>query len=204
MPTPTTVVFDLGGVLIDWNPRHLYRQLFAGDAVAMEQFLTNVCTTEWNLQQDEGRTFAEASDLLKREHPGDSTMIDAWFLRFDEMMAGPIDGTVEILAELRDREDPIYALSNWSAETFPFAQKRFEFLKWFRAIFISAEVRLVKPDPRIFQLFCQTFELNPEQIVYIDDLPHNVKAASSSGMRAIQFTDPACLRNELTQLGLLG
>jgi 2-haloacid dehalogenase len=170
----------------------------------MERFLANVCTTEWNLQQDAGRTFAEASELLKREHPDCAAMIDAWFARFDEMMAGPIDGTVNILAELRDREVPIYALSNWSAETFPFARKRFEFLKWFRRIFLSAEVKMVKPDPRIFQLFCQTFELKPEQIVYIDDLPQNVKAASSIGMRAIHFTDPASLQNDLTQLGLLG
>jgi 2-haloacid dehalogenase len=203
MPTSTTVVFDLGGVLIDWNPRHLYRKLFAGDDAAMEHFLANVCTTEWNLQQDAGRTFAEACKLLKSEHPAKSEMIDAWFARFDEMMAGPIDGTVKILAELRDREVPIYALSNWSAETFPFARKRFEFLQWFRAIFISAEVRLVKPDPQIFRLFCETFALKPEEIVYIDDLPHNVRAAASVGMHAIHFTDPASLRNELVQLGLL-
>jgi 2-haloacid dehalogenase len=200
---PTIAVFDLGGVLIDWNPRHLYRKLFPGDDAAMEHFLANVCTSDWNLQQDAGRTFAEASDLLKTDHPSHGEMIDAWFARFDEMMAGPIPGTVDILAKLRDREVPIYALSNWSAETFPFAQKRFEFLQWFRAIFVSGEVRLVKPDPRIFQLFCETFELNPEQIVYIDDLPHNVKAADSIGMHAIHFTDPASLRSELIKLGLL-
>jgi len=169
----------------------------------MEHFLADICTTEWNLQQDAGRTFAEACAALKLEHPSDAEMIDAWFERFDEMMAGPISGTVDILAELREREVPLYALSNWSAETFPFAQRRFEFLRWFQAIFLSAEVHLVKPDPRIFQCFCERFALIPEQVIYIDDLQHNVEAASRVGMHAIRFREPALLHRELVQLGLL-
>jgi 2-haloacid dehalogenase len=203
MTAPRSVaVFDLGGVLIDWNPRYLYRKLFQQEA-DMEHFLANICTPEWNLQQDAGRTFAEASAALKVEHPSNAEMIDAWFKRFDEMMAGPIAGTVDILAELREQEIPIYGLSNWSAETFPFAQGRFEFLQWFRAIFLSAEVRLVKPDPRIFRCFCERFALIPEQIIYVDDLPHNVEAARSVGMHGIRFSDPASLREELLQIGLL-
>ena len=199
---PSVVVFDLGGVLVDWNPRHLYRKLFE-DTAEMEDFLANICTAEWNLQQDAGRSFAEACAQLKIEYPDKARMIDAWFERFDEMIAGPITGTVDILAELRERRLPIYALSNWSAETFPFAQKRFEFLRWFRAIFLSAEVRLVKPDPRIFTCFCERFALRPEQIVFIDDLQHNVEAARKSGMHSIQFRDPGSLREELLQLKLL-
>lgn len=198
----TVVVFDLGGVLIDWNPRYLFRKLFQDEA-EMEHFLANVCTSDWNLQQDGGRTFAEACAALKREHPASSKMIDAWFERFDEMMAGPISGTVDILAELREQGVPIYALSNWSAETFPFAKKRFEFLQWFRAVFLSGEVRLVKPDPRIFQCFCERFALQPGRIIYVDDLPRNVEAAGKLGMHAIRFTDPASLRYELVQIGLL-
>lgn len=203
MPTRTTVVFDLGGVLIDWNPRHLYRKLFAGDDAAMEHFLANVCTSEWNLQQDAGRPFSEACALVKSQHPDHSAMIDAWFDRFDEMMAGPIPGTVEVLADLREAEVPIYALSNWSAETFPLAEKRFEFLQWFRGILLSANVRMVKPDPRIFQRCCETFSLNPETIVYVDDLQHNVEAAAKIGMHAILFTAPASLREQLRQLGFV-
>lgn len=202
MRTRSVVVFDLGGVLIDWNPRHLYRKLFEDEA-EMEDFLTNVCTTGWNLQQDAGRSFAEACAALKLEYPSNSEMIDAWLNRFDEMMAGPIAGTVDILAELRRQRVPVYALSNWSAETFPLARKRFEFLQWFQAIFLSAEVRLVKPDPRIFQRFCETFTLSPEQIIYIDDLQHNVEAAGEIGMHAIRFRDAASLRDQLVQLGLL-
>ena len=198
----SVVVFDLGGVLIDWNPRHLYRKLFQHEP-EMEDFLANICTTQWNLQQDAGRSFREACTALKLEHPDQADMIDAWFGRFDEMMAGPIAGSVDILAELREREVPIYALSNWSAETFPFAQRRFEFLQWFRAILLSAEVRLLKPDPRIFQYFCENFALKPEQIIYIDDLEHNVEAARTIGMHAIRFSDPVSLRQELVQLGFL-
>lgn len=196
------MVFDLGGVLIDWNPRYLYRKLFKQEA-EMEDFLANVGTAQWNLQQDAGRSFAEACAALKLAHPDKACKIDAWFERFDEMMAGPIAGTVDILAELREREVPIYALSNWSMETFPVAQRRFEFLQWFRAIFLSAEVRMVKPDPQIFQQFCETFALRPEQIIYIDDLQHNVKAARTLGMHAIHFRDSPALRQELVQLGLL-
>ena len=197
------VVFDLGGVLIDWNPRYLYRKLFQHEA-DMEHFLANICTSQWNLQQDAGRSFAEACAALKLEHPDRADMIDAWFERFDEMMAGPIAGTVDILAELREQEVPIYGLSNWSAETFAFAQRRFDFLQWFRAIFLSAEARLIKPDPRIFNSFCEKFDLRPEQIIYIDDLQHNVEAARTIGMAAIQFSDPASLREELVRFGLLG
>ena len=203
MSLPCSVaVFDLGGVLIDWNPRHLYRKLFEHEA-DMEHFLGNICTTEWNQQQDAGRSFAQACAALKLEHPSDAEMIDAWVERFDEMMAGPIAGTVDILSELREKEDPLYALSNWSAETFPFARRRFEFLQWFRGIFLSAEVRLTKPDPRIFSRFCETFALRPEQVIYIDDLEHNVEAARGIGMHGIRFRDPASLREELVQLGLL-
>ena len=198
----SAVVFDLGGVLIDWNPRHLYRKLFQHEA-DMEHFLANICTTEWNLQQDAGRTFADACAALKLKHPSSGEMIDAWLDRFDEMMAGPIAGTVGILAELREQGVPIYALSNWSAETFPFAQRRFEFLQWFRAIFLPAEVHLVKPDPRIFQCFCERFGLMPKEVIYIDDVQHNVDAAGRVGMRAIRFRNSTSLREELVQLGLL-
>ena len=196
-------VFDLGGVLIDWNPRHLYRKLFAGDDTAMEHFLANVCTTAWNSQQDAGRTFAEACASLKLEHPNHAELIDAWFERQDEMLAGPISGTVEILAELRARGVPLYSLSNWSAETFPIAQKRFEFLQWFDGIFLSAEARTIKPNPRIYQNFFEACAIAPAQTVFIDDLPPNVATAAALGMHAIHFTDPAALRGELVRLGLL-
>src|SRR5580704_6181688 len=120
------VVFDLGGVLIDWDPRHLYRKLFAGDEAAMEHFLATVCTHEWNRCQDTGRSFAEGARLLKAKHPDKAELIDAYGARFHEMMCGPIAGSVEILAELRARGTPLFLLSNFSAETFPPAFARFD------------------------------------------------------------------------------
>ena len=198
----SVVVFDLGGVLVDWSPRYLYRKLFNGDEAAMEHFLATVCTQAWNLQQDAGRSFAEACGSLKALHPEKSELIDAWFDRFDEMLAGTIPGSVSILAELRSQGVPLYALSNWSVETFPAALKRFEFLKWFRGVTLSGEVKLLKPDPRIFKLFLETFAIDPALTVYIDDREPNVEAAMDCGMHGILFTDAPALRTELIGIGL--
>lgn len=203
MPARSIVIFDLGGVLIDWNPRYLYRKLFAGDDAAMEHFLAHVCSPDWNSQQDAGRSFAEATASLTLDHPAHTEMIDAWFQRHGEMSAGPISGTVEILAGLRARNVPLYALSNWSAETFPTALKRFEFLRWFDGILLSGEVRLIKPDPRIFHHFFETFPVDAAQSVFIDDMPQNVAAANALGMHGILFTGPSALRDELINIGLL-
>jgi 2-haloacid dehalogenase len=199
----SVAVFDLGGVLIEWNPRYLYRKLFDGNEAAMEHFLATVCTPAWNAQQDAGRPFAEACACLKREHPMYAGLIDAWIQRQEEMVPGPISGSVEILAELRARGVPLYALSNWSAETFPISQRRFEFLQWFQGVVLSGEVRLIKPDPRIFRLFLETHAVDAGQAVYIDDLKANVDTAIALGMHGILFTDPPALRNELIRLGLL-
>jgi HAD superfamily hydrolase (TIGR01509 family) len=197
------VVFDLGGVLIDWNPRYLYRKLFHGDQPAMEHFLTAICSPAWNREQDAGRSFAEGCASLKAIYPEAALHIDAWFERYDEMLAGPIQGSVDILRELRSRAVPVYALSNWSAETFPFAERRFEFLKCFNGIMLSGEVRLVKPDPQFFHFFIKTFGIDPASAVFIDDLKHNVEAATAVGMHGIVFTDAAALRKELEALGFL-
>jgi len=197
------VIFDLGGVLIDWDPRHLYRKLIAGDEAAVELFLATVCTHEWNRCQDAGRSFAEGARGLKVEHPDKAELIDAYGTRFDEMIAGAIAGSVEILAELRDRGIPLYGLTNWSAETYPAALQRFAFLRWFRGILVSGEVGLIKPDPRIFALLIERFAIEPHCAVYIDDVEANVAAARPLGIHAIHFTTPARLREELIALGLL-
>src|SRR5438552_1064893 len=157
------VVFDLGGVLIDWDPRHLYRKLFAGDESAMEHFLATVCTHEWNRCQDAGRSFAEGARLLKAEHPTEAELIDAYGARFHEMMSGPVTGSVEILAELRGHGTPLYLLSNFSAETFPPAFERFDFLHWFRGMVISGEVGVIKPDPRIYKIMLARFAIDPHR-----------------------------------------
>ncbi len=199
---PTTVVFDLGGVLVDWNPRHLYRDLF-DDAQAMEDFLGNVCTPAWNECQDAGRTVAEAESELLDRHPRHESMIRAFYGQFDRMLAGPIAGTVAILEELDARGTPLYALSNWSAETFVHARRRFAFLERFRGIVISGEIRLIKPDARIFRHLLDTHGLTAGDCLFIDDSAANAAGARAAGLHAVQFRDPDSLRAELRDHGLL-
>ncbi len=196
------VIFDLGGVLIDWDPRHLYRKLF-DDEAAMEHFLAAVCTQEWHRHHDAGRSFAEGARLLKLEHPDKAELIDAFGARADEMIGGPIAGVVEILAELRQRRVPLYALSNWPAESFHLARRRFDFLVWFADILISGEVGVLKPDPRIFELALARFAIDPGRAVYIDDVAANAKAAGNFGIHGVHYTGPAALRADLIRLSLL-
>ena len=196
------VVFDLGGVLIDWDPRHLYRKLFVDEA-AMEDFLATICTHEWHRHHDAGRSYAENARLLKRQHPDKAALIDAFGARQDEMIAGAIDETVAVLRELDRRGVPLYALSNWPAEGFPSARRRFEFLSSFRGILISGEVGVIKPDPRIYELLIERFALDPRRTVYIDDVETNLAAARPFGMHGIRFTTAAGLREELAAVGLL-
>jgi 2-haloacid dehalogenase len=197
------VVFDLGGVLIDWDPRHLYRKLFGGDDVAMENFLATVCTHEWHRHHDAGRSFAEGARLLKLLHPDKAELIDAFGARADEMIAGPIVGTLAVLQELHHRGTPLYALSNWPAESFPLARRRFDFLGLFCGILISGEEGVSKPDRRIYELLIERCAIDPESAIYIDDSPANVAAARPFGSHTIRFTDPPALRADLTELGLL-
>jgi 2-haloacid dehalogenase len=198
------VVFDLGGVLIDWNPRHLYRRLFAGDEAAMEHFLTAICSPAWNEEQDRGRSLAEGTALLAARHPEHAELIEAYYGRWLEMLAGPIAGTVEILEALDRAGAPLYALSNWSAETFAQARPRYPFLGRFRDILISGEVGLIKPDPRIFRLLIDRHDIVAADAVYVDDVVKNVEAANALGFHGIHFRNPATLRDELVALGLPG
>jgi 2-haloacid dehalogenase len=205
MPLAATVraaVFDLGGVLVDWNPRYLYRKLLDDDA-AVESFLAEICTQEWNAMQDVGRSWAEAVESLAREHPDQRHLIAAYRDRWEEMLGGPIDETVAVLAELRASGLPLYALSNWSAETFPIALGRYRFLDWFTGIVISGEVRMGKPDRRVFRYLLDRYRLDAGSTVFIDDSARNVEAAAELGMIAIRFTDAGRLRVELAAMGLL-
>ncbi|MEW9623096.1 HAD family hydrolase [Rhodanobacter geophilus] len=196
------VVFDLGGVLVDWNPRYLYRQLF-DDEAAMERFLAEVCTSHWNEQQDAGRPWCEAIAALSAEHPQHAALIAAYRGRWDEMLRGPIAGSVAILDELRARGVPLYALTNWSQETFPLARRIYRFMEAFRGIVVSGEERLIKPDPAIYRLLLSRHGLDAARTVYIDDAPRNVEAAARLGMHALHFRDPATLREALCRAGLL-
>jgi 2-haloacid dehalogenase len=203
MNSKQALAFDLGGVLIDWNPRHLYRKMFNGDEEAMERFLSEICTSEWNARQDAGRSFAEATEELISRHPAQAVLIRAFFDRWPEMVAGAIEKTVEILAELKGAGHEIYALSNWSAETFPHARKRFEFLGWLDFTVISGEIGLAKPDREVFDFLLEKTGRRAGEIIFIDDSQVNVAAAREFGFDVIHFRSPEQLRDELANRGIL-
>ncbi len=198
-----TILFDLGGVLIDWNPRYLYRPLFNGDDAAMEAFLASVCPPEWNLEMDTGRPFAEAVAERQRLFPEHAERIALWHSGWPQMLRDAIHESVALVDALRQRGHRLLALTNWSAETFPVARRRFAFLDWFEDIVVSGEVKLAKPDPRIFELTIRRGRLDPERTLYIDDLDRNLDAARAAGFRTHHFSSPADLRIELEQHGLL-
>lgn len=197
-----TVVFDLGNVLIGWDPRRLYRQLIQDEA-QMEWFLREVCSSEWNEEQDRGRPWAEGTALLRARFPEHAALIDAYHLRWPETLLGSIEGSVDLLAQLKARGVRLLALTNWSQETFPIARQLYPFLQWFEGIVVSGEERLVKPDPRIYQRLLQRYAVDPARTLYVDDSQRNVAAAQALGMHGWWFRDPDGLRQRLLQLGLL-
>jgi 2-haloacid dehalogenase len=200
--TAHTVVLDLGGVLIHWDPRHLYRRLMPEDEV--DDFLEEIGFREWNHAQDaSSRPWAEAVELLAARHPHRRELIAAYPSRFGETLLGPIEGTVEILHELHAAGTPLLALTNWSAETFGHARARFGFLELFDGIVVSGEEEVAKPDPRIFAVLVDRFDLDPARTLFVDDVPANVDAAAAAGLQAVQFTSPAALRDDLTACGVL-
>ena len=201
-PRFNTVVFDLGGVLIDWNPRYLYRGLFGSDEAAMERFLAEVCTPAWNSSLDAGRAFADGVAELVAAHPDQADLISAYDLRWKEMLGEAFEGTVAILRELRDAGFQTYALSNWSAETFPLVRQIYPFLEELDGVLISGEAGVAKPDPAIFRDFMRRFAVSPDTAIYVDDWDRNVAVASSLGFTAIRFLDPTQLRADLRALGL--
>ena len=197
------IVFDLGGVLVDWNPRYLYAPLFGADRDAMEDFLARVCAPEWNSEIDAGKPFEQAVSERQRAFPEHAELIALWRAGWPQMLRAAIGGSVDILAQLRNRGHRLIALSNWSAETFPIARSRFAFLDWFEDIVVSGEVGLIKPDPRIFALALARNRLDAARTLFIDDLPANVQTARALGMHGVLFEGPEPLRAELEQRGLL-
>lgn len=196
MNNKPAIIFDLGAVLIDWNPRHLYRTMFNTEA-EMERFFVETGLLQWNAKQDEGHPFATAVNELCALHPQYEKYIRAFHVRWIEMMPGAIEPTVAILHELREQQYDLYALSNWSAETYPFAFARFEFLRWFREVVISGTVKVCKPDPRIYEIVLDKIGRPANECVFIDDSRANYEAAAQLGFQAIHFQSPEQLREEL-------
>lgn len=198
-----TVLFDLGGVLIDWNPRYLYKNIFT-DLEEMEYFLNKVANSDWNEEQDAGRPFEEGIDILIKEYPDYAKEIQSYFFRWKEMLNGPIEGTLAILRKLKmEKKFPLYALTNWSAQTFPYARETFKFLGWFEDILVSGDEGMKKPDPRIYALTAERFNINPATTLFIDDSKRNVDAAIQCGYQAIQFETPELLKKQLHRLSII-
>jgi 2-haloacid dehalogenase len=195
------VVFDLGGVLIDWDPRYLYRQLF-DDPDEMTHFLGRICTTDWHRAHDLGVDTTRSCEQLARQHPRYADMIMAWAHRGEEMIRGQIDGTVEILAELRSAGLPVFALSNMEPDRYVVRRDRFAFMNWFDGSVISGLEGVAKPDRQIFEILLERHELDPGRTAFIDDSPGNVAAARELGITALRFTSPDDLRRDLRGLGL--
>ena len=202
---PHIVIFDLGNVLIDWNPRHLYRKLADGDAARIERFLAEICTPDWNLSLDAGRAFADGVAELVARHPAERAWIEAYRARWLEMVAGPIEASVRILEELDTAAVPLWALTNWSSETFALVRHdpAYAFLDRFRAIFVSGELGLVKPDPAIYRHVLTALDRAPQHCLFIDDSAKNVAAAAAIGLHTHHFTSADALRADLERRGLL-
>lgn len=195
-----TIVFDIGGVLLDWDPRHLYRKLFADEA-AREWFLEHVCAPDWNREQDRGRPWTTAVDLLARRFPEWRAEIAAFDTRWEETVASPIEGTVAILRRLHADGAPLYAITNFSAEKFEIARARYDFLSLFAGVIVSGEEKLLKPDAAIYRLLLTRYGLEAARCLFIDDVQHNVDAAREIGMQAVRFVDPPTLRRDLAAAG---
>lgn len=193
-----SIIFDLGGVLIDWNPEYVFLDVFKGDREKMQWFFDTVCTSDWNEQQDAGKSLAEATEERVALFPEYEEWIRMYYGRWEEMLGGAIQGTVDILRSLiAQKKYKVVALTNWSAETFPIAQERFDFLQWFEGIVVSGKEQTRKPFRDIYDITLDRFGIQAEKSVFIDDNLRNIKAADAIGINGIRFTSPSQLSESL-------
>jgi 2-haloacid dehalogenase len=197
------IVFDFGKVLVDWDPRYLYRKLFPGEEAEMERFLEEIDFMNWNHQQDAGRTFSEGVSELCGRFPQYCDLIQAYDERWEESLGGPIWPTVEVLKRLKEAGYPLYGLSNWSDEKFQLVRAQYTFFDWFDDILLSGAVRLVKPDERIFRLLLTRIRRTARQCLLIDDTSRNVETARKLGFEAIHFQSAEQLEAELCRREIL-
>lgn len=198
------VIFDLGGVVADWNPEYLYEKVFKGDREKMDWFLNTVCTKDWNMEQDAGRTFEEGTHILLKTYPEYESEIRMFFDRWEEMLRGGIKDTVLILNKLKYlNEVKLYALTNWSSETFPIAKRRFDFLNFFEGIVVSGEEHTRKPFAKIYETTLNRFNLQPEHCLFIDDSLENIEGARKIGINGIHYKSPTQLKEALQNYNVL-
>ena len=192
-----TIIFDLGGVLVDWNPEYVFLNEFKGDRKKMNWFFENICTNEWNEQQDRGKLISKATEERIKLFPKYKSLIKMYYEKWEYMLKGEISGSVEILKKLKKMKFNLIALTNWSAETFPVALKRFKFLKLFSGIVVSGEIQMLKPFPEIYNHTLKKYDLNPSECIFIDDRPVNVSGAKKCGIDGIIFETPLQLIKSL-------
>ena len=197
------IIFDLGGVLIDWNPDYVFKEVFKDDE-KLVWFYREICTTDWNENQDAGYPLAKATEERIALFPQYEDLIRMYYGRWEEMLGDAIQGTVDLLKQCVDSPAlKVVALTNWSAETFPVALKKFDFLHWFEGIVVSGEEMTRKPFPDIYQITLKRFDLKPEESLFIDDNKRNIEAAKALGIQSIHFSSPQQLEKELKQLKVL-
>jgi 2-haloacid dehalogenase len=197
-----TIVFDIGGVLIDWNPRYLYQKIFS-DPEEMEFFLREICSPEWNAQADAGKSYQDAIDELIPQYPDYEEPIRLFYQRWEEMIGGTFPQVIKILDDLRAAGYPLAALSNWPAETFPIVQAKYEFLDWFNPLLISGRIGYKKPQPEFYSLMLCAVDRDPSECIFIDDTLENISAADQLGITSIHFHTAKQLAEELTRMGVL-
>ena len=195
------VVFDVGNVLIHWDPRHLYRKLLATEQ-AVDRFLTEICPPEWNVEQDRGRRWADAIAERVANHPDQADLIRAFDVRWMEMVPGEIEENVALLRRLKERGVRVYGLTNFSAEKWEETCARFGFFALFDGVVVSAHERTIKPEPRIYEILFRRYAIDPLKAVFIDDSPANVAASEALGMRAVRFQPGVDAAATLRTLGL--
>jgi 2-haloacid dehalogenase len=198
-----SLVFDLGAVLIDWNPRYLYSKIFATTAET-DFFLENICTSDWNEEQDAGRSLQDATELLITEHPQYEAHIRAFYGRWKEMLGGPIEDTVNILQRLKEsKRYKLYALTNWSNETFPLALLLYPFLQWFDGIVVSGREKMRKPQAEFYELLVTRYNIDVQSTLFIDDNQRNIIAAEACGIESVHYISSDQLKDVLAQKSIL-
>ncbi len=199
----STLIFDLGGVLIDWSPEYVYLKEFRGNRDKMEWFLNEVCAWEWNMNQDAGYPLAKATEERIALFPEYESLIRMYYGRWEEMLGHAHDDTLEVLKAAIDHpEYRVYALTNWSGETFPLARQKFEWLQWFEGILVSGDEGIRKPHQEIYKLMLSRFDIKASEAVFIDDSLKNIVGSEQAGIKGIHFSNAGQLRNELRSLGI--
>ena len=199
--TMPTVVFDVGNVLIRWDPQIVYREMIPDDG-ERAWFMQNVCSAAWNLEQDRGRSWEEAVALLVASHPEWESQIRAYDERWHEAVPGIIEDSVAVLEELKGRGEKVYAITNFSREKWAECLIRFPFLQNFDGVVVSAHEGVIKPDPEIYQILLQRYGLAAPDCIFIDDSARNIETARRVGMKAVHFVEPIDLRAELVGHGV--